>query len=353
MEVLVTGGAGFVGSHAAEFFARAGNRVTVVDNLSRARSLPTALRGRSAVLHNWRHLRNVEGVELVRGDVRNARLMERLAGRADAIVHCAAQVAVTTSLTDPAPDFTTNAAGTFQILEGARKGGKRPALIFTSTNKVYGDNVNRIRVVKAGRRYRFGEQLYAHGLAEDFPIDHCEHTPYGCSKLAADLYVQDYSRRGIVDGVVFRMSCIYGTRQFGNEDQGWVAHFAIATLAGRPLTIFGDGMQVRDVLFVDDLVAAFDAAVRRRDRCAGGVFNMGGGPEKTLSLLELMDTLHGLTGKRSPLKYDSWRAGDQKVYISDTRKARRILGWNARVAPEEGVARLVEWVRPLRALHAH
>lgn len=339
MKVVVIGGGGFVGSHAAEYYARKGDEISVLDNLSRAKLLGLKIK---RLEHNWECLKNNYGIELIDGDIRNAEKVESAAKSADVIIHAAAQTAVTTSLKDPRTDFEINALGTFNILEAARKEGS--AVIFCSTNKVYGNNVNKISVKEKESRYEFSDPKFRNGVPEDFSIDLCEHTPYGCSKLAADLYVQDYAERDEIDAAVFRMSCIYGTRQFGVEDQGWVAWFTIATLLDKPITIYGDGKQVRDLLFVSDLINAFDSFVKRRDKIHHGVFNIGGGPENTLSLLELLDLLKEETGKNPEIKFSEWRPGDQKVYISDISKAKRKLGWAPKVGPEEGLEKLIKWV---------
>jgi CDP-paratose 2-epimerase len=288
-------------------------------------------------------------VRRVRGDVRDRDATVSACAGADVIVHAAAQTAVTTSVTDPGPDFDTNLAGTFNVLEGARLSGRKPAVIYCSTNKVYGENVNSVGLREEGERYRF-EDRFAHGIPETFSIDGCEHTPYGCSKLGGDLYMQDYARLFGLRVGVFRMSCIYGTRQFGLEDQGWVAWFAIAALTGRPITIFGDGKQVRDVLFVDDLVDAYDAFLDSGRR--HGLYNMGGGREHTLSLHELLRLLEKETGTKPPVSYADWRPSDQKVYISDIRRARDELAWTPRVDPREGVKRVVAWVRDHKEIFA-
>ncbi|MBD3336715.1 MAG: NAD-dependent epimerase/dehydratase family protein [Candidatus Eisenbacteria bacterium] len=342
--LLVTGGAGFIGSHAAIHFARKGYRVTVLDNLSR-----NALLGRGGVgqRRNWDRLSELESIRLVEGDVRDAETVTALARDADAILHAAAQTAVTSSVKDPEADFTTNALGTFRVLEAARLSRKRPAVIYCSTNKVYGDRVNQVPVVEEAARYRFGDE-FARGIPVEFGVDLAEHTPYGCSKLTGDLYVQDYGRLHGLKVGVFRMSCIYGTWQFGVEDQGWVAWFVIAALTGKPLTIFGDGKQVRDVLWVCDLVAAYEAFLERGPWL--GVYNMGGGPENTLSLLELLQILRGETGPFPEPAYADWRPSDQKVYISDISRAMEELAWRPAVTPAEGVKRLLSWAEENRAL---
>ena len=345
--VLVTGGAGFVGSHVAEYYASKGEEVTVFDNLSRAELLGYETLN---AVYNWNYLKRYENIELIKGDIQDAEAIKDAAKDADVIIHTAAQTAVTTSLVNPRTDFEVNALGTFNVLEAARLCKNNPCVIFCSTNKVYGDNVNKIPVREKEKRYEFADDKYKNGVPEDFPTDLCEHTPYGSSKFAADIYVQDYARRNEIDAAVFRMSCIYGTRQFGVEDQGWVAWFSIATLTENPITIYGDGKQVRDVLYVTDLVNAFDAFVQKKDMIHHGVYNLGGGAENTMSLLELLDILAVLTGKRSKIAFDLWRPSDQKVYVSDITKAKRELGWEPEVSPKEGVKKLVEWVEENKEL---
>ncbi|KXB07195.1 nucleoside-diphosphate sugar epimerase [candidate division MSBL1 archaeon SCGC-AAA382C18] len=341
MRVLVTGGAGFVGSHVAEYYAERGDEVVVLDNLARADLLNQEIKKPD---YNWNYLRDsYSNVELVRGDVREYDDVREVAEDVHAIVHTAAQTAVTASLDDAPTDFRVNALGTFNILEAAKE--EDAAVVYCSTNKVYGDNVNEVLIEEREGRYGFSEPSFEEGISEDFPIDLCEHTPYGCSKLAGDIYVQDYAERNEIDAAVFRMSCIYGTRQFGVEDQGWVAWFALATLLDKPLTIYGDGKQVRDVLYVSDLVRAFDSFIQKRDEIQSGVFNMGGGIDNTLSLLELLDILEDKTGKRPQIEYSDWRPSDQKVYISDISKAKKELEWEPKVDPEEGVGKLVKWIK--------
>ena len=342
--MLITGGAGFIGSHAAVYFVQRGYTVTVLDNLSRG----TLLRRHDPNAHfNWSFLSGQAGIELVKGDVRDAATVDALTARADVILHAAAQTAVTTSVSDPETDFLCNALGTFRVLESARRSGRRPTVLFCSTNKVYGENVNTLGVVEQGGRYRFPAP-WADGVPETFSIDRCEHTPYGCSKLTGDLYAQDFGHLYGLRVGVFRMSCIYGTRQFGMEDQGWVAWFVIAALSGRPITIFGDGKQVRDVLWVEDLLRAYEAFIARG--ASVEVYNMGGGPEHTLSLLELLELIAEEADVRPALSYADWRPSDQKVYVSDIRRARERLGWMPAVTPREGVRRLIEWTRANQAL---
>jgi len=347
MKVLITGGAGFVGSHVAEHYAKRNNEVLVFDNLSRAVLLG---HDTSNTMYNWNYLRKYDNIEFVKGDIRDSKAVEQVSKDVDVIVHAAAQTAVTTSIKDSRIDFEINAIGTFNVLEAARKSKSNPAVVFCSTNKVYGDNVNKIAVKKQDTRYVFNDPKYKNGIPETFFTDLCEHTPYGASKLAADIYVQDYAQRNEIDAAVFRMSCIYGTRQFGVEDQGWVAWFTIATLLSKPITIYGDGKQVRDVLYVTDLVRAFDAFMQKRDKIHHGVYNIGGGIKNTLSLLELLDLLEKLTGKRSKILYKDWRPSDQKVYISSILKAQKELGWGPEVGPQDGVNKLVAWVKENKQL---
>ncbi|KXB03848.1 nucleoside-diphosphate sugar epimerase [candidate division MSBL1 archaeon SCGC-AAA261F19] len=345
MKVLVTGGAGFVGSHVAEYYAEEGEEVTVLDNFSRADLLDQEIQRPK---YNWNYLQKNYDIEFVQGDIRNRVDVVEVAKGIDAIVHTAAQTAVTSSLKDPRSDFQVNALGTFNILEAAKE--ENAAVVFCSTNKVYGSNVNDIPVEERDKRYTFSDSSFKDGIPEDFPIDHCEHTPYGCSKLVGDLYVQDYAERNEIDAAVFRMSCICGPRQFGVEDQGWVAWFALATLLNKPITIYGNGKQVRDILYVSDLVAAFDSYLERRDEINGGVFNIGGGPSNTLSLLELIEILERETGKEPDIKYDDWRPGDQKVYISDISRANDMLNWEPNIEPEDGTKKVVNWIEENRDL---
>ena len=341
MRILVTGGAGFIGSHVAEAYARRGHHVVVLDDLSRARLLKASPRHAE---FTWNVLAKTPNVECVRGDVRDAALVRDLVRDADAVVHTAGQTAVTTSITDPAADFETNVVGTFRVLEVVRAAGRPIPLVYTSTNKVYGENVNALGVKEVGGRYVFTAGHEA-GVPETLSVDHSKHTPYGASKLAADLYVQEYGRLYGLPTAVFRMSCICGPRQFGVEDQGWVAHFVIAALTGRSLTIYGDGKQVRDVLFIDDLVEAMEAFIARPPAAGSLVCNLGGGPRFSLSLLELLDFLAQETGRRTPVRFADWRASDQRVYISDVRRAAEALGWRPRTSPADAVRAMIVWVR--------
>ncbi len=339
MKVFITGGAGFIGSHAAAFYARRGEEVIAFDNFSRSKLL-----GYPEIhsKQNFDYLSQFSNVERIMGDILDVETLRTHIKDADLVIHTAAQTAVTASLKDPVTDFSTNALGTLNVLEAVRFQPKPPAVIFCSTNKVYGDNVNLISLKENKTRYEFDGPSFQSGINETFNIDLCGHTPYGCSKLSADLYMQDYAHRHGLKIGVFRLSCIYGPRQFGVEDQGWLAWFTIATHTSRPIYFYGNGKQTRDVLFISDLLEAFHAFELNGSH---GVFNLGGGVKNTLSLVELVALLEKLTGKKSQLQYAPWRPDDQKVYISDIGKAKAVLGWSPKVSIEEGVAKLIEWVK--------
>ncbi len=339
MKVLVTGGCGFIGSHLAEHFSTEAH-VIVLDNLSRTRTYRNSIPKEFDSTYNLRYLRSLPNIEIVKGDIRNRRIVEETAQGVDLIIHTSAQVAVTTSLKDPLYDFEVNALGSLNILEAARQNDS--IVEFCSTNKVYGENVNKISVKEDDIRYSFNDENYVEGISEIFPIDLTCHSPYGCSNLAADIYTQDYSHTYGLKTAVFRLSCIYGPRQFGVEDQGWIAWLTAATLTGKPITIYGDGKQVRDILYVTDLVDAFKKYVENPTQHE--VFNLGGGSHNTLSLLELILLLEKLTGYRSEVKYKPWRPADQKIYISNIRRAESILGWHPTVSPQQGIERLVTWL---------
>jgi CDP-paratose 2-epimerase len=344
MKILISGGAGFIGSHVAEYYASEGKEVVVFDNLSRAGLLNKNSKG---LLYNWNYLKEkYPKVSLIKGDIRKLKEFNKAGLGVDVIVHVAAQVAVTTSMKDPRTDFEINTAGAFNALEVARTNDA--SVVFTSTNKVYGENVNRIPVVEKETRYEFADAKYRNGIPEDFSIDLTGHSPYGCSKLAADIYVQDYAHTYGLKTGVFRMSCIYGERQFGVEDQGWVAWFIIATLTGKPVTIYGNGKQVRDVLHVSDLIQVFDKFLASNIKHE--VYNIGGGPDNSLSLIELLGLIEKFTNKTPRLTYADWRTADQKVYISDITKAKELMKWIPKITPSEGVRRLIEWVSSNRNL---
>jgi CDP-paratose 2-epimerase len=343
---LVVGGSGFVGCNLADRLLRDGREVVVFDNLSR----PGVERNLA-----WLRAAHGERVTFVEGDVRDRDAVAAAvrdgggAGPAADVYHFAAQVAVTTSLGDPSADFEVNARGTLNVLEAVRslrdETGHAAPVLFTSTNKVYGElpDVAEAHSPGGARRYAPADAaLAATGISEARPLDF--HSPYGCSKGAADQYVCDYARSFGLPTVVFRMSCIYGPRQFGTEDQGWVAHFLIRALDGLPITLYGDGLQVRDVLFVDDLVDAFVLARRHVGRLAGRAFNIGGGPANTTSLLELVERIGALARRRPDVRFDAWRTGDQKWYVSDVRAFGAATGWQPRTSVAEGLARLHGWL---------
>jgi CDP-paratose 2-epimerase len=332
MTILITGGAGFIGSNLANHFLNKGEEVVILDNLSRA-GVARNLDWLSATHGNRRFT-------CLQEDIRDAHAVADAVASADVIYHLAAQVAVTTSVEEPRCDFEVNALGTLNVLEGARLAGHKPIIVFTSTNKVYGGMED---VVVLGDETSYLYRDYPQGIAEDRPLDF--HSPYGCSKGAADQYVRDYARIYDLPTVVFRMSCIYGPRQFGTEDQGWVAYFVIASLLNWAITIYGDGKQVRDILFVDDLVRAFDLATEHIGVTAGQVYNIGGGPDNTIAIWqEFGEVLRDLIGREIPVKHGDWRPGDQLIYVSDTRKARRDFGWQPQVGRLDGIRRLLCWV---------
>jgi CDP-paratose 2-epimerase len=334
-KLLVTGGAGFIGCNTVSHFARRGWRVTVLDNLSR-----------HGTPENLRWLSSEVSIEMIEADVRNASevasAVER--GAFDAIIHLAGQVAVTTSVTDPREDFEVNALGTFNVLEAARRHCPTAPFLYSSTNKVYG-KMEDVPVVERDNRYSY-ESIA--GATEHQQLDF--HSPYGCSKGSADQYVVDYHRIYGLPTVAFRQSCIYGPRQFGVEDQGWVAWFIIAATLGKDITIYGDGKQVRDVLHVEDLVRLYELAIERIDDVRGEAFNVGGGPDNVLSLLELIAMLERKMGRKIPLRFTDWRPGDQPVFVCDLGKIRSRLGWSPGISADAGVSRLIDWVRDNRAL---
>ena len=330
---LITGGAGFIGSNYVHRLLERGEKVTIYDNLSRA--------GASKNMVWLRETFGENGRRLIVGDVADAAHLAEAAKDADVIVHLAGQVAVTTSVTHPREDFEANALGTFNALEAARASERDPVFVYASTNKVYG-GMEDVALTEEPTRWRYAD--LEHGCPETQPLDF--HSPYGCSKGTGDQYVRDYARIYGLRTAVMRQSCIYGTRQFGIEDQGWIAWMTIAAVTGKPITIYGDGKQVRDVLFVDDLLDAYDAAIENIDMAAGSVYNIGGGAENVMSVwVEFEPMLEKLLGKQIPVARGDWRPGDQKVFYADVRKAERELGWKPKIGVEQGVERLVQWVK--------
>ena len=333
MKILITGGAGFIGANAAHRFSEDGHEVVVFDNLSR--------RGAEA---NLRWLQQNASVASIWGDIRNPDDLQaafREHPDVGVVLHLAAQTAVTTSVRDPREDFEVNALGTFNLLEAVRASACDPIFIYASTNKVYG-GMEEIAIEEGPTRYAYRD--LPGGIPESQGLDF--HSPYGCSKGAADQYVRDYARIYGLRTVVFRQSCIYGPRQFGIEDQGWVAWFMFAAIAGLPITIYGDGKQVRDILFVDDLIAAYSAAIHNIDTVRGRIYNIGGGPRLTLSIwAEFKDILRDLLGREIPVIHKTWRSGDQPVYVSDTSRAKDELGWQPTIDIPTGTGRLFSWIQ--------
>jgi len=332
MNYLITGGAGFIGSNYVSHLLARGEKVTVYDNLSR-----------SGTLSNLRWLKEKYGegsFRLIEGDVRDSALLSLAVNEVDIIVHLAGQVAVTSSVTNPREDFESNALGTFNLLESARLSERDPIVLYASTNKVYGC-MEDVKIVEEETRYRYEKLPF--GVPESYPLDF--HSPYGCSKGAGDQYVRDYARIFGIKTVVLRQSCIYGPRQFGVEDQGWLAWFMIAAATEAPITIYGNGKQVRDILHVEDLMNVYDLAVANISQVTGKVFNIGGGQDNTLSIWrEFSPLLERLMGKMITITSGDWRPGDQPIYISDIRNASRELGWEPKINPNAGVGQLYDWV---------
>lgn len=328
---LITGGAGFIGTNFALKLLKRGDQVIILDNLSR--------RGTA---NNLKYIKSQfpDGLSFVRADIRtDLAKIQKAVNQVDVVYHLAGQVAVTTSVTNPREDFEVNALGTLNVLESIRLSKNKPILLFASTNKVYG-GMETISVIE--RPERFAYKNMPQGIPETQLLDF--HSPYGCSKGSADQYVRDYSRIYGLRTVVMRQSCIYGTRQFGIEDQGWIAWFTIASVLGRPITIYGNGKQVRDALFVDDLFSAWDTVTKKIKITSGQIYNVGGGAKFSLSLLELVSLLEKNLKKSIPYTFNDWRPGDQPVYISDISKIEKDTGWKPKVSVEQGVKKLSVWV---------
>ncbi len=323
--ILITGGAGFIGSHLAEYSLKKGKEVTIIDNLSRTD-------------YNIKYLQeNYKNLKFVQGDIRDSKVFNGLMDDIDLIYHCAAQVAVTTSLENPRLDYESNADGTFNLCESLRNSKSDASIVFCSTNKVYGD-LN-LRILEKGSRYEYRD---IQGIDETYSLE--TNCPYGGSKIISEWILDTFHKSFGIKSTKARMSCIYGTRQFGNEDQGWVAWFTIATILGKKITIYGDGKQIRDILYITDQNNAFESLAKNIDKTKGKAYNLGGGPKNTISLFELLNLINELTGKRSEIIRDNWRMGDQKVYVSDISKIRKEVGWEPVVGVKEGVKNLVEWV---------
>ena len=330
---LITGGAGFIGTNLASHFLSEGKRVMIYDSLFR-----------DGVEENLKWMQEEYGDKLIIqiSNINETRILQQCVNNASEVFHLCAQVAVTSSVENPIHDFNVNLSGTFHLLEAIRKSDHQPPLLFTSTNKVYG-NLQDVKMEENGSRfYPADEKMKKHGINEKIPLDF--HSPYGCSKGAADQYILDYSRTYGLKTCVFRMSCIYGPHQFGTEDQGWVAHFLISALEEQPITIYGNGKQVRDILYVEDLVNAFVLAHKNIDKLAGEVFNIGGGPSNTVSLLEILDIIKQKAGKEMDVSFEDWRTGDQYYYVSNTTKFQEATGWKPKHNVEEGVENLLRWL---------
>jgi CDP-paratose 2-epimerase len=337
MRIFITGGAGFIGCNSAAHFLQQGHTVVVYDNLSR--------KGGPANLA-WLQQQGGEHLRFIQGDIRDyGPLAEAMTG-SDVVLHLASQVAVTTSVQNPREDFEINALGTFNVLEAVRQVAPGAAVLYASTNKVYG-GMEAAKVELQGNRY--GYASYPHGIPETYPLEF--YSPYGVSKGAGDQYTIDYARIYGLRTLVFRQSCIFGRRQWGVEDQGWVAHFVIAAASGKPITIYGDGRQVRDLLHVTDLIRAYELGIQKMDTLKGQAFNVGGGPQNTLSIWsEFGPLLAELAGREIPVQWGDWRPGDQRVFIADIRKASRLLGWQPTISPAAGIRDLYEWVAANPAL---
>lgn len=332
MKIAIIGGAGFIGCNLAKRWIDDGCEVIVFDNLSR--------KGTKSNL-DWLQKLYPNKTNFIKGDIcTDSNKLSEMVEQVDVVYHLAAQVAVTTSVIDPREDFMINAMGTFNVLEAIRKSKKRPSIVFSSTNKVFG-KMDDLKIRETKERYEYEKAL--DGISEDRPLDF--YSPYGCSKGCGDQYVRDYARIYGIKSVVFRQSCIYGERQFGIEDQGWVAWFTIAATLGKPFVIYGDGKQVRDILYIEDLTNALKMAIEKIDITKGRVYNIGGGTTNTMSLLELIAYLEEFLGKKLSFTYDDWRPGDQKVFISNVQKAKREFGWAPKTCPREGVKKLVAWVK--------
>src|SRR3954471_13817804 len=331
--VLVTGGCGFIGCNIADAFAARGRNVLLLDSMVRNGAQENA---------HWLKRRHGERIEIRTADVRDAEALRSAVVGAAAVIHLAAQVAVTTSLQNPLEDFEINARGTLNVLEAVRQSNPDAPLLFASTNKVYGRLFDERQVAPRAQRYVPSIAGCEHGVSERAPLD--LYSPYGCSKGAAEQYVRDYSRVFGLRTAVLRMSCIYGPRQFGTEDQGWLAHFLLTALRGERLTIYGDGRQVRDALFVQDAVDAWLAALDHIALVRGRTFNLGGGPSNSVSLRELISLLEEMTGHDIPHSFADWRPGDQPWYVTDTRALFAAFGWQPKISLPDGLNSLHGWL---------
>lgn len=331
--ILITGGSGFIGTNAAVYFLNKGYRVTILDNFSRKGS---------QVNQAWLKKQQTKNLHFITHDIRiRDQVLKKAAQSADIILHLAGQVAVTTSVLNPQEDFEINLQGTLHLLEEARLSKKKPIFLYSSTNKVYGD-LDTVKVRETSDRYVFSELPY--GVSEAQPLDF--HSPYGCSKGSADQYVHDYFRIYGLRTIVFRQSCIYGPHQFGMEDQGWLAWFMICTLKNTPITIYGNGKQVRDVLFVDDLIHAYDLAIQSIKNTQGQIYNIGGGVKNSIAIwTEYRPLLEKLFKKKLSVKFTQSRPGDQRIFIADVRKSFKHFGWKPTITMQDGIHQLYSWLQ--------
>jgi CDP-paratose 2-epimerase len=337
-KILITGGAGFIGVNTALYYLKKGEEVSILDNFSRKGSLANI---------KWLQKNNRGKLKIIKAEIRyDQKKINEVVKDKDIIFHLAAQVAVTSSVVNPREDFEINALGTFNVLEAIRKFGNNPILVYSSTNKVYG-GLEDLKMIERKTRYLFKDLPL--GISENRATDF--HSPYGCSKGTADQYVRDYARIYDLNTIVFRQSCIYGPHQFGVEDQGWVAWFIIALTLGRNITIYGNGKQVRDLLFVEDLIKAYDLAAKNIKKTKGQIYNIGGGARNAISVwFDFKPVLERLFGRKIEPKFLDWRPGDQPIYISDIRKAKRDFGWEPKVGVEEGIKKLFDWVSANKSL---
>lgn len=333
MRILITGGAGFIGINAAQYFLKQGHTVIIYDNFSRKGSVENA--------NLLKKDKKYSGLKIVKGEIKEfSKELRNAVLKSDVVLHLAAQVAVTTSVDDPRNDFEINALGTLNVLEIIRQSENKPILLYTSTNKVYG-GLEDLKIVENKTRYEF-ENLQ-NGISENRCLDF--HSPYGCSKGCADQYVRDYARIYGLNTIVFRQSCIYGPHQFGVEDQGWVAWFIIALTKNKKISIYGNGKQVRDLLYIDDLINAYDLAIKNIKKTKGQIYNIGGGVRNTISIwFDFKPILEKLFGRKIEPKFSNWRPGDQPIYVSDIRKAKKDFGWEPEVNVEQGIRKLYDWV---------
>jgi len=336
MKILITGGAGFIGSNLTKHGLKQGHDIIVLDNLSR----PNVDKNL-----NWLKEDSPENLTFIKADTKDYDWQNLDLKSFDGIFHLAAQVAVTTSVDEPMEDFLVNAYATVRLLDAMRKQGSKALIVYSSTNKVYG-NLEDIELEESETKYSFLNEKYKNGVDENRKLDF--HSPYGCSKGAADLYVHDFSRIYDLNTVVLRKSCIYGERQFGTEDQGWIFHFVNRIINGQHLNIFGDGKQVRDILYIGDLVKLYYSLLENKNQVSGEIFNIGGGVQNSISLIEAMDMIHDQTGKEVKIKTFIERPGDQKIYISDSTKVRSLIGWKSKTTVSDGVAKLISWAKEIK-----